>query len=62
MQIVYSRVITEEDVKRLEKLIKRHLELVISVFKRSLIPKHHLLTHYPRVIRKTGPSGLAFDN
>lgn len=55
MQIVYSRVITEEDVKRLEKLIKKHLELMISVFECLLIPKHHILTHYPRVIRATGP-------
>lgn len=55
MRIIYSRVITENDVKCLEKLIKRHLELIISNFGCALIPKQHILTHYPRVIRKTGP-------
>lgn len=55
MQIVYSRIIREEDIKRLETLIKRHLQLVISVFKCVLIPKHHILIHYPKAIRETGP-------
>lgn len=55
MQIIYSRVITEDEVKRLQTLIQKHLELVMSTFGCLLIPKHHILTHYPRAIRSTGP-------
>lgn len=55
MQIIYSRVIAEKDVQRLEVLVRRHLSLVMSTFKCTLIPKQHIFTHYPRVIRATGP-------
>lgn len=55
MQIIYSTVITEADIKSLEIRIKNHLSCVIEVFGRSLTPKHHFILHYPECIRKLGP-------
>lgn len=55
MQIIYSPVITEREIKLLEKHIQQHLKAVIEIFKCTLIPKHHFLLHYPECIRKMGP-------
>lgn len=55
MQILYSRSISENDVKTLEKLIEAHLSSVIEIFKQGLTPKQHFLTHYPSLIRLNGP-------
>lgn len=55
MQIIFSPVITEADRKSLKIHIKHHLQSVISVFKRTLTPKHHFLLHYPESIQKLGP-------
>lgn len=54
MQILFSTTITEGDVVRLEKLIEKHLRDLVS-HGQKLIFKHHMLTHYPNVIRRTGP-------
>lgn len=55
MQIIYSSVITDRDIKLLEKYIKQHLTAFMKVFNRNLSPKHHFLIHYPGYIRKMGP-------
>lgn len=55
MQIIFSPVITERDIKLLEKYIEQHLKGVLKVFKCTLIPKYHFLVHYPELIRKMGP-------
>lgn len=55
MSIICSKSITNADVDTLETLIQLHLTLLIEKFHINLIPKHHLLTHYPNAIRKMGP-------
>lgn len=55
MQIVYSSLIRESDIVRLEQNIKIHLSGLINIFQENLLPKHHFFTHYPNVIRKMGP-------
>lgn len=54
LQIVLSYRITIDDITRLQEEISIHLSTVIQSFGK-LIPKHHILTHYPRIIQKTGP-------
>lgn len=55
MQIVFSDLITESDLRTLTKLIAEHLSSVKSTFDCRLKVKHHILTHYPTVIREMGP-------
>lgn len=55
MQIVFSEKIDENDLIRLSALIDSHLSSIIDIFGVTLIPKHHFLLHYPRVIRAMGP-------
>lgn len=54
LEIVFSEKITENDLNRLELLIKTHNEFYVNSSV-DLLPKHHLLTHYARVIRQMGP-------
>lgn len=56
MQIIFSDSILESDLKRLEGLIKIHLEAFKEKFNAKLKPKQHFLTHYPSVIRLIGPT------
>lgn len=55
MTTVYSIEISEDDVKQLEELIESHLNRLATVHLLTLIFKHHLLTHYPNCIRRSGP-------
>lgn len=55
MQIIFSQSINENDLLRLENCIATHLKSYMDVFETNLKPKHHLLTHYPSIIRKSGP-------
>lgn len=55
MQIIFSDNIDENDLIRLTALIDSHLTSLIDVFEIRLLPKHHFLLHYPRVIRAMGP-------
>lgn len=54
MQIVFSNCITESDLKRLQKLIHSHLSIIVELGL-TLHPKHHMLTHYPTIIKRMGP-------
>lgn len=56
LEIVYSEEIKENDLIHLESELKCHTEFIVEVAKKDLIPKHHLLLHYPRVIRVMGPA------
>lgn len=56
MEIVFSPKIAENDVLTLTEIIAAHMELIQRIFQCKLTPKHHLLTHYPLVIRKMGPT------
>lgn len=55
IQIVQSDTIYEKDIINLEKLIHVHLSSIQRCFNVPLIPKHHFMLHYPRIIRKMGP-------
>lgn len=55
MQIIYSTKITESNILKLEDLISDHLIELKHVFNDRLIFKHHILLHYPTVIRTMGP-------
>lgn len=55
MQICFSDSITDTDLVLLEELVKTHLKNFSKLFKCTLKPKHHFLTHYASVIRSSGP-------
>lgn len=55
VNIVASSVVTESEISCLENLIKSHNEQFMTLFNEDLKPKHHMITHYPRIIREMGP-------
>lgn len=55
MQIVFSRSISDYDLKMLEDLTENFLIEFINNFNAQLKPKFHFLTHYARAIRASGP-------
>ncbi|KAJ8029948.1 hypothetical protein HOLleu_29486 [Holothuria leucospilota] len=56
MDIIFSPVISVGDTIYLQELIRDHHSHFLTLFPgRHLKPKHHHLTHYPRLIRKVGP-------
>lgn len=55
LEIVFSEEISKSDLIRLELEIERHTKIVLNNDK-VLIPKHHFMLHYPRVIRVMGPT------
>lgn len=42
-------------INLLQNTIKEHNTMFINIFGETLKPKHHFLTHYPRVIKSSGP-------
>lgn len=54
-EIAYSEEYTENDLQELEQNIFVHLESIRDCFNVSLIPKHHFVLHYPRIMRIMGP-------
>lgn len=50
-----SYTFTENAIVSLQHLIKEHNENYVILFNDSLKPKHHLLVHYPSIIRQSGP-------
>lgn len=55
LQIVYSPSITSQDIENLQMLIDVFLKSLMENFQAKLIPKHHMLIHYPSVIKMVGP-------
>lgn len=55
IQIVMSSTIDNQDIERLSNLIEIHLSSYMDIFKKHLKPKHHIITHYPTIIRRVGP-------
>jgi len=53
--ILLSYQIKESSIIRLEQLIKYHNLNYILLFQDTLKHKHHILLHYPSIIRKSGP-------
>lgn len=54
VRIVYSTKITDEDLEMLQIYITRHLQCLRLHFNVNLLPKHHFMTHYVRIIRSMG--------
>lgn len=52
--ILFSNTLTENDLKRLRNIVKLHLNIILTVLKSHLLPKHHNLTHYATTIEKMG--------
>lgn len=56
VNIIFSPIITDGMVTYLNHLICDHHNMFKELFPdKRLIPKHHLMIHYPRCIRKVGP-------
>lgn len=55
MQIVTSKSIRDKDLDRLAHCIEEHLSFIIEKTDSKLICKHHIITHYPTLIKKHGP-------
>lgn len=55
MQIIYSTCIRKTDIERLKDCIEEHLTFLVNKLNVNLIPKHHIMLHYPSVIHKMGP-------
>lgn len=55
VQISYSPKIHERDIQYLQESIIEHLSSLKKLFNVNLTPKHHIVTHYPGIIRSMGP-------
>lgn len=55
IQIVYSDKICDYDISELNENIKTHYKWLCERFHKALIPKHHIVLHYPNAIKKVGP-------
>lgn len=55
LDIAFKTSFSLTDIEKLENVITQHHREFLRLFKRSLTPKFHLLTHYSRVIRQSGP-------
>lgn len=51
----FSDEITDIDIQRLENDISAYLENIQKLFGNDLLVKHHMLLHYPNIIRSMGP-------
>ena len=60
------KTLSVSHVPYLTNLIHEHHTMYKSVFNKLLRPKHHILTHYPRCLEKTGPFthnwGMRFES
>ncbi|XP_060871578.1 uncharacterized protein LOC132949103 [Metopolophium dirhodum] len=55
IDILMSHKLTQDLIACLKRLIKKHNLDYVTLFKDTLKPKHHFLTHYPSIIQKSGP-------
>ena len=55
MQIVFLPVVTSAMLVELKELITAHHSLYLECFRSHLLPKHHLMLHYPLVLKLMGP-------
>ena len=58
VNLILSKWLTTMHSVYLETLIDEHHTLYKSLFQKTLKPKHHLLTHYPRILKITGPFAI----
>lgn len=55
IDILLSNQIKENTINHLKELIKHHNLNYVLLFQDTLKPKHHILLHYPLIIKKSGP-------
>lgn len=55
LDILLSKSFTDATINLVETLIQQHHEFYVNFFKLKLKPKHHLMLHYARIIRHSGP-------
>jgi len=55
IDILMSHKLTQDLIACLKRLIKKHNLDYVTLFKDTLKPKHHFLTHYSSIIQKSGP-------
>lgn len=56
LRIIYSTNIKESDLLQLEEIISSYLKSIIENFDVvNLTYKHHMMVHYPNIIRAVGP-------
>jgi hypothetical protein len=55
MKIVFSSRVPKNSIQELKELVELHLFIMINEFEVNLIPKHHFLIHYFRILMKMGP-------
>lgn len=55
IDIIESKSFNEEKLRLLQTLITEHHIFYVNFFKLNLKPKHHLMLHYPMIIRQSGP-------
>lgn len=53
--IIFNYVVTPDCIVQVEEMIKRHHSWYQKLYKRTLIPKHHHMVHYPNIMRLVGP-------
>lgn len=54
LQILYSTRVEKRNADRLRELVHKHLLFLLGLGQ-SLLPKHHMMTHYSSLILKIGP-------
>lgn len=55
MDLVHKESFAAQDLTDLKHLIKRHHILYKNLISSTLTYKHHIITHYPKVIKELGP-------
>lgn len=55
VEIVFCKVVHKTTYKLLDVEITEYLTLLSSKYPKHLKPKHHILIHYPRVMKSVGP-------
>lgn len=55
LRICYSNTISEQNLDDLDELVKSHLKQMLICFRIDLKPKHHFMTHYSEIMRRSGP-------
>lgn len=58
LEDIMAQTFTQNQILQLENSIKVHHKMYIRLFKDTLKPKHHLITHYGSIIRNCGPIKL----
>lgn len=55
IDIAESKSFNEEKIILLKSLIEDHHKFYVNFFKLNLKPKHHLMLHFPLIIKQSGP-------